>query len=82
MLEFHGLINHCVFTCLLRLTCRRLPLPCHSGIISSCLLHVQVRFGNALRGGGTNFTITETTSEQLTLELVEGSKWRQVRAVQ
>ncbi|CAN0352196.1 unnamed protein product, partial [Hapterophycus canaliculatus] len=35
-----------------------------------------VRFANALRGGGTNFTITNALPEELTLELVEGSTWR------
>lgn len=37
---------------------------------------VKVRFANALRGGGTNFTITETQPDSITLELKEGSKWR------
>ncbi|CBN78994.1 peptidase S1 and S6, chymotrypsin/Hap [Ectocarpus siliculosus] len=36
----------------------------------------KVRFANALRGGGTNFTITDSQPELLTLELAEGSKWR------
>ncbi|CAN0432983.1 unnamed protein product, partial [Laminaria digitata] len=35
-----------------------------------------VRFANALRGGGTNFTITDTQPNQLTLDLAEGSLWR------
>ncbi|CAN0190438.1 unnamed protein product, partial [Ectocarpus fasciculatus] len=36
----------------------------------------KVRFANALRGGGTNFTITDAQPDLLTLELAEGSKWR------
>lgn len=37
---------------------------------------VKVRFANALRGAGTNFTITDTQPTQLTLNLAEGSMWR------
>lgn len=36
----------------------------------------QVRFGNALRGGGTNFTISDVQPDQITLDLAEGSTWR------
>ena len=42
----------------------------------------QVRFANALRGGGTNFTVTETQPESISLELKDGSKWRKVLFLQ
>eukprot|EP00903_Cladosiphon_okamuranus_P014061 g13069.t1 len=38
--------------------------------------NMKVRFGNALRGGGTNFTVTDMQPNKMTLELVEGSTWR------
>lgn len=41
-------------------------------------LLVQVWFANGLRGGGTNFTVTNTLPNRLTLELQEGSTWIKV----
>lgn len=43
------------------------------------VLVLQVRFGNALRGGGTNFTITDAQPNLLTLKLEDGSTWRKVK---
>lgn len=40
------------------------------------LSDTKVRFANALRGGGTNFTITNIELMELTLTLEEGSSWR------
>eukprot|EP00752_Nemacystus_decipiens_P008845 g7893.t1 len=40
---------------------------------------IKVRFGNALRGGGTNFTISDVQPDVMTLDLVEGSTWRKNR---
>eukprot|EP00752_Nemacystus_decipiens_P018630 g16704.t1 len=37
---------------------------------------ILVRFANALRGGGTNFTISNVQPDVMTLDLVEGSTWR------
>ncbi|CAM9721966.1 unnamed protein product [Ascophyllum nodosum] len=37
---------------------------------------LKVRFANALRGGGTIFTITDIQPQIITLDLKEGSKWR------
>ena len=42
------------------------------------VLVLQVRFGNALRGGGTNFTISDVQPDLMTLDLVDGSTWRKV----
>lgn len=59
---------------------KRLLYPVHGCVCVAVFVRCfcQVRFANALRGGGTNFTITETQADQLTLDLVEGSTWRKV----
>lgn len=58
-------------------------LLCLGGARPDCallgVLVLQIRFGNALRGGGTNFTITETQPSMLTLKLEDGSTWRKVK---
>ena len=35
-----------------------------------------LKWGNSLRGKGVNYTITQSSKSQLTLELKPGSKWR------